>query len=57
MRRGCSSGGFTGSKNKQERESEIGQQDGRGGIQMNVENSVGTCAHRDEHNDTMMPKR
>lgn len=44
-------------KSKQEHESKIGKQDGQKGIQMNVENSVGTCVHRNEHSGTMMPKR
>jgi len=50
---GCGGEGCIGPGNKQERESEIGKQDGRGGIQMNALK----YEHRDKHNGTMMPKR
>jgi len=44
-------------ENKQEHKSNISERDRRGGIQMNVENSVGTCAYKDEHSGITKPKK
>jgi len=38
-----------GTKDKREHESKVGKQDRRGGVQMGVGNSVGTCTRGDEH--------